>query len=136
MYTARMSKFADLAAATGGDPDKFLAAIDLIERTGADSFMIRFCDEEEPVIWSAMATWPEMYGNPEHWDVCSGVTPWQALFRLCEAAIDGGSCKHCKRPTAVDDKPADPVLMITEEHVCWYRYDPELRTFRRQCEGK
>jgi hypothetical protein len=25
--------------------------------------------------------------------------------------------------------------MPAEQAICWYRYDPELHTFRRACEG-
>jgi hypothetical protein len=64
------------------------------------------------------------------------MTPWRATFRLAEAVLDGGHCRHCHKMTAVDDKPADDLLAATGEIVCFYRYDPELRTFRRSCEGK
>lgn len=130
---------------TAPDDPRFAAAVALIGRSGADTFEIRYCDEEEPTVWMAVAHWPERdvgEGSehvvgimPEHYDAAGGMTPWRAVFRLCEACMDGGTCRHCGRMTAVDDKPADEILRATEDAVCWYRYDPELDTFRRQCEG-
>ena len=116
---------------------KFAAAVDLLRRTGTDQFQIRYCEEEDPLVWIAAAHWPEMPAHqmPEHWDMGAGPTPWRALFRLCESSMDGGTCQHCERPTAVDDMPPDDMLTMTESFMCWYRYDPELKTFRRACEG-
>jgi hypothetical protein len=64
------------------------------------------------------------------------MTPWRALFRLCEAVMDGGKCAHCGKPTSVDDKPASDMLEQLTAVVCFYRFDPELSTFRRSCEGQ
>ena len=113
------------------------AAIDLLGRTLADTFQIRYCDEEEPTVWIAVAHWPNRpdVGIPEHYEAAGGMSPWQALLRLCEAVIDGGTCRHCDRPTMIDDKPPDDPLLALEALVCAYRYDPELKTFRRSCEG-
>ena len=139
----------------GPDGDKrFVAAVDMVRRSGADSIELRYCDghdepadDDEPVtvVWMAIAHWPERVTDaasavpgaimPEHFDACAGMTPWRAIFRLCEASMDGGVCLHCGRPTAIDDKPADEFLAATEDFVCWYRFDPELATFRRMCEG-
>lgn len=116
--------------------DKFKAAIEMLGRTGSDEFQIRYCEEEEPTIWMAAAHWPYQEGLvPEHWDAAGGMTPWSALLRLMEATMDGGTCTHCHRPTSVDDKPTDAILGATEAFICWYRFDPELKTFRRSCEG-
>jgi hypothetical protein len=121
------------------------AATQLIGRTGADGFEIRVVEpdpgEEGPIVWVASAHWPERSDEagqllmPDHWDACGGMTPWRAVLRLCEACIDGGTCRHCGRPTGVDDQPADELSVETEPFMCWYRYDPELKTFRRHCEG-
>jgi hypothetical protein len=133
------------------DP-RIAAAVALIGRTGADNFEIRFCDGHDddvgkpPVIWLAIAHWPAMElessegtrdHRPEHFEAAGGLTPWLAVFRLCETTMDGGTCRHCGRPTLVDDKPADAMLRQFESaaDVCAYRYDPELDTFRRACEG-
>lgn len=106
------------------DP-RFPAAVDLLGRTGAREFQIRFCEEEDPTVWMALAKW----GN--HWEATGGMTPEQALFRLCEAVMDGGQCRHCRRPTAFMSD-FDP--MPGEEFICYYKWDPELKTFRRGCE--
>jgi hypothetical protein len=119
------------------DDTRFAAAVALIGRTGADEFQIRYCEEEAPTVWIAVAHWPKMTdpATPEHYDAAGGLSPWRAVLRLCEATMDGGTCRHCHRPTGVDDRPADELLRATEEIICWYRYDPELDTFRRSCEG-
>lgn len=121
-----------------GDP-RFAAAVEMLGRTGADSFQIRYCEEEEPVAWIAVAHWPLIdkpdVSVPEHFEVTAGLTPWRAVFRLCEAVMDGGTCRHCHKPTMVDDKPPDDLLSVFEANVCSYRFDPEMSTFRRSCEG-
>jgi hypothetical protein len=132
------------------DDPRFAAAVELIGRTGADHFEIRYCDGHDedagkpPVIWIALAHWPAMElessegsrdHRPEHFEAAGGLSPWRAVFRLCEATIDGGTCQHCHRPTTVDDKPADGALLALEAAFCAYRFDPELKTFRRACEG-
>ena len=109
--------------------DKFVAVVDLLGRTGASEFQIRYCDEENPVVWIASGRWGKT------WQATGALTPWLAVFRLAEATMDGGHCTHCDRMTAVDDKPADAQLDAMSEIVCFYRYDPELKTFRRSCEG-
>jgi hypothetical protein len=115
---------------------KFTAALDLLGRTGVDEFTIRFCEEEEPTVWMAVAHWPERPGLViDHSDATGALTPWLAVLRLCEAAVDGGTCIHCHKPTGIDDKPADELDKVTEAFICWYRYDPEMKTFRRSCEG-
>ena len=108
----------------------------MVRRSGADSIELRYCDghdepadDDEPVtvVWMAIAHWPERVTDaasavpgaimPEHFDACAGMTPWRAIFRLCEASMDGGVCLHCGRPTAIDDKPADEFLAATEDFV-------------------
>jgi hypothetical protein len=114
----------------GIQEDKFVAVVQLLERTGAAEFQIRYCEEESPVVWIACARWDD------RWEGAGGMTPWSAVWRLAEAVLDGGHCTHCNRMTSVDDKPADMLLDTMNELVCFYRYDPELKTFRRSCEGK
>lgn len=134
------SEFDDFA---GADEGKLTAAVDMIGRLGGREFQLRFDDRDvddgTPVVWMALARWDRLLGEevPENarWQATGGTTPWQAIFRLLEAVMDGGRCTHCHKPTAVDERPADALIGITEAMVCWYRYDPELRTFRRQCEG-
>jgi hypothetical protein len=123
---------------TPEDDPRFTAAVALLGRTGADTFQIRYCEEEDPTVWMAIAHWPAgetRDQRPAHYEAAGGMTPWRALFRLCEATMDGGTCRHCHRPTVVDDGPAIGALVALEEAFCAYRYDPELATFRRSCEG-
>jgi hypothetical protein len=108
---------------------KFAALIDLLGRTGAEEFQVRYCEEEMPIVWIACARWGDI------WQAAGALHPYQAMLRLAESIMDGGKCQHCKRPTAVDDKPPDPLLRLTDQAICWYRFDPELGTFRRACEG-
>jgi hypothetical protein len=115
------------------DP-RIVAAVDLLGRTGVHEVTIRYCDEEDPTVWMVLGTWKR--GQRDHTDVCAGMTPWRAMLRLCEAVMDGGRCTHCGRPTMVDEAPAGPLGVGLDAVVCTYRYDPELRTFRRGCEGR
>lgn len=105
--------------------DRFLAAVDLIRRTGADQFQIRYCEEESPVIWIAGGQWGDK------WVFGAALEPLEAIFRLCESAVDGGTCIHCGKLTGF---VITPEQMPASKLVCWYQYDPELKTFRRACE--
>jgi hypothetical protein len=107
------------------DDPRLMAAIDLIGRTGADQFQIRYSDDSKPVVWMALANWRGT------WEVGASTSPVQAVFRLCDQVIDGGQCTHCHKPTGfVPEVYGMPV----PEYVCWYQFDPELATFRRGCE--
>jgi len=107
------------------DP-RLVAAVDLIGRTGATEFQIRYCEEDKPVIWMAAARWKDI------WEVGASINPLIAVFRLCDQVIDGGTCQYCHRPTGFEP---DILPMPLAEHVCWYQWDPELKTFRRGCAG-
>ena len=61
------------------------------------------------------------------------MTPLRAVLRLLDLVIDGGSCTHCGRQTFVSDDFTQS--MPLDRLVCWYVYDPEVKTFRRSCEG-
>jgi hypothetical protein len=112
------------------DGGQFAAVVEMIGRMGGNEFQIRYCDEENPTVWIACARWGKV------WQATGGMDPWRAAFRLLESVMDGGECTHCGKPTAVDEHPpADDLISATESMICWYRFDPELRTFRRQCEG-
>ena len=107
------------------------AAFDLVERTGALSTQIRYSDDERPTVWIALAEY--MRADAPAWKLGAGLTPVAAAMALLDDVIDGGTCQHCQRPTGVT---ADHVgAMPLDELVCWYRFDPELATFRRSCEG-
>lgn len=107
------------------DDPRLPAAVDLIGRTGAQQFQVRYCEEEAPVVWMALARWHGV------WEVGSAMGPLEAIFRLCDQVIDGGTCTHCHKPTGFTPD-FDP--MPGPEFVCWYQWDPELATFRRSCE--
>lgn len=123
--------------------DRMMACIDLVGRTGAQDFQLRFSDDEKPVVWIAVAGFKRSgaarSGNPAKraerlgYQVGAGITPDIAAFRLLEQLVDGGRCTHCQRPTGVDDDWAGEQPL--DELVCWYVYDPELKKFRRGCEG-
>lgn len=106
------------------DP-KFVAAVKLLERTGADEFQIRYCEEEKPVVWMAIARWGS------RWETSAAMNPFTAVFRLCDQVIDGGTCQYCNRPTGFDSD-TDPMPM--DVFVCWYQWDPQTKEFRRGCD--
>lgn len=109
------------------DP-RIVAAIKLLARTGAESFQLRYHDDEEPMLWLAYAKWP-------HGEEATGATtPLLAVMRLAEQVIDGGRCAHCGKPSGLTDDWA--ATLPLPEHICWWQFDPELKTFRRACEGE
>jgi hypothetical protein len=118
------------------DP-RAMAGVDMLRRTGAQSFQLRYSDDEEPVVWVAVAAYSAV--NPltgkqaEHYECAGALNPTAAIMRLCEQLIDGGTCQHCGRPTIfnTDSQPGDLLNAVG----CVYAYDPELKTFRRDCEG-
>ena len=103
------------------------AAVALLGRTGAQEFQLRFSPEDdEPITWTALARWGKT------WECAASMDPLKAVFRLCDEVIDGGQCTHCKKSTGfVPD--LDP--MPLQQFICWYQWDPELKTFRRGCDG-
>jgi hypothetical protein len=112
------------------DPEdpKLLAVFDLIRRTGAKQIQIRYSDDEQPVVWFGVAVYDDT-----HWETASAHEPLRAMLRLAEQLVDGGMCTHCKRPTGLEPDSLD--TMPVNEMICWYQFDPELKTFRRGCEG-
>lgn len=112
------------------DDDRFKAAVDLVGRTGAKSFQMRYCEEVPPTIWMAVGEW--IRNDKSVYDVGAHTNPMIALFRLLDNVIDGGICQHCGRPTGFEES-IDP--MPLNELVCWYQWDPERKKFRRGCEG-
>jgi hypothetical protein len=106
--------------------DVFKAAIDFIRRTGATQIQIRYSDDEQPVIWFVVA----MFGD--RFQVAASSTPQEAILHLCEDLTDGGICAHCHRRAGFEPKLL--VRMPFDDVICWYQYDPELKTFRRGCE--
>lgn len=106
----------------------FLAGVEMIRRSGAIEFQIRHQDDEDPTVWIAIAhiKHPEADG----WEAAAALHPTAAVLRLCAELVDGGKCVHCGRPTGFTE---DFDGMPSEATICWYAYDPELRTFRRGC---
>jgi len=106
------------------DDARLTGAVDLLRRTGAAEFQIRYCEEEQPVVWIAAARWRK------HWQAAAAMVPLQAVFRLCDEVIDGGTCQHCKRPTGFEPS-MDP--MPLDKLVCWYQWDASNKVFARGC---
>lgn len=106
---------------------RFQATVDVIRRTGAKSFEIRYSDDSEPTVWMAIAGYPEA-----RWEAAGGMDPLTAVWRLAELLLDGGQCKHCGRPSGISEnwKGTMPLGGL----ICWYIYDPETKKFRRSCE--
>lgn len=121
---------------------RFMAAVDVVRRTGASEIQIRYQDDEQPTVWVACAKHfqvggvPVVEGTPGAalaWEAAGGMSPYRAVYRLAESLIDGGYCAHCKRGSGIADELGD---MPLSEAICWYQWDPELETFRRSCEGE
>jgi hypothetical protein len=120
--------------------DVFLAAVDLVRRTGSRQFQLRWQDDEKPTVWVAVAGYnvgddgrPISEGGKRAWKVAAALSPLDAALCLCEETVDGAQCVHCKRPSGFD--PDGFETMPLNDIVCWYQYDPELKTMRRGCEG-
>jgi hypothetical protein len=103
------------------------AGIALIGRTGAQVFQLRYSDDEEPTIWMAVSQ------HGDHYETAAAMDPVRAVLRLAEALIDGGTCTHCGRPAGLEPDHSED--MPLDNLFCWYQYDPELKTYRRGCEG-
>lgn len=122
------------------DPDRdptmdprFLAAYDLLGRSGATKVELRYQDDEQPTIWISVGYW-NFNGQTRH-ETAAALSPVKATLRLLERVIDGGMCVHCNKPTAVDIDLTPDLHPMLPDTFCWYQYDPELKTFRRSCEG-
>jgi hypothetical protein len=107
---------------------KMVAAIEYVRRTGSKSFQLRYQDDEQPVVWMAVATYSD--GRCE---VAAALNPLRAVLRLCEALGDGATCTHCGRASGFEPDSLESMPM--DSLVCWYQWDPELGKFRRGCEG-
>ena len=106
------------------------AAVDMIERTGAAEYRHDSLTFDDKIVWIATVAYPD-----GRWDSAASPAPYRSALRLAEQLVDGGTCVHCKRPTGLeerfDEPPAGPFNLV-----CWFQYDPELKKFRRGCEGR
>jgi hypothetical protein len=84
----------------------FIACTELIGRTGAASFQIRYSDDPEPVVWIAVASFDRDSGQVH--ETAAGMDPRTAAYRLCETVLDGGQCRHCARPCGVSEPARCP----------------------------
>jgi hypothetical protein len=101
-----------------------VAAVDLIHRTGATQFQIRYCDEAKPVVWVAAAR------HGPRWEAAGAMNPRGAVFRLCDLLVDGGQCQHCGRPAGFE--PSTDTMPLNSL-VCWYQFDPGTKKFAKGC---
>jgi hypothetical protein len=122
------------------DP-RLTACIDLARRCGAQSLQIRYSDDEQPVVWMAVASFrigddgfPRASGGTEGHEAAGALMPLDATFRLVEQLVDGSVCRHCQRPAGVTDD-WERQMPLSDVVVCWYVFDPETEKFRRSCEG-
>ncbi len=112
---------------------KLLALIHFLRGTGAKHVQLRYSDEQQPDIWIVVAK----FDGKNRYDI-DGVeveasfTPVRAALRLCERLVDGRKCRYCGKRIALE---MDSLAKLPFDHmICWYQYDPELKTIRRGCE--
>lgn len=115
---------------------RLVAGVEMIGRTGSTGFEMRWSggpDDDtcgDLVVWTAVATF-----SKDRAEAAASLDPVEAVMRLCEQLVDGGQCTHCRRPTSfLPDLDYDPSLL--EALTCVTAWDPELKTFRRGCEGE
>lgn len=111
------------------EEDVLAAAVDLIGRSGGQEFQVRYDEEQDPIVWVAVA---KLRGG--RWECAGGKTPAEAAVRLAEEIYDEGRCAHCGRVcgVTVDWTQDMPLAKI----ICWQVFDPEVKRFRRSCEGE
>ncbi len=130
-----------MTAASNAHTDHVIAVIDLLGRTGAKDFQIRYSDDQEPTVWIAVARYsvrsPGDAFPTRHYQAAGGLTPDAAAYALLEQVLDGGMCVHCGRQTAVERQWDDAEFLaeLSAVGVCVYAYDPETKRYRRSCEG-
>lgn len=110
------------------DP-KVVAGFQLIERTGARSTSLRYSDDEEPVVWMAIAEYER--GGRSRYECAASVNPVEAVNRLCAQLINGGKCTHCNRTTVFERSTG---VLGNPSGVCWYRWHPATQRYRRDCD--
>jgi hypothetical protein len=109
------------------------AAVDLLARTGATEVTLRNLEAGDgwPALWLVRGMWPA------GWALAADLEPVYALERLCEAAVDGGTCTGCGRPSGVIAGSLGRVGVPEAAGVCWYRFDADSDPPRylRGCES-
>lgn len=138
MVTARNGRLMPPKLPPSLDDPRFMAAVDLLGRTGSKTFEMRFSEPEEmsnrvgkgPVVWMAIGEW--VRDGKVVYEVGAHTNPLVALFRLLDTVVDGGMCTYCGKPTGFSE---DADVMPLDEMFCWYQWDPERKKFRRGCEG-
>lgn len=119
--------------------ERFTAAIKFLERLGAREFQMRFDDEQRPIVWVAISGYSIINGKPAtrgkinaHQTGC-GMDPLTAMFNLMTNSLNfRGLCNHCGRNTMFDESFGEVPMA---DVYCWYQWDPELKLYRRGCEG-
>lgn len=121
--------------------------VDLIQRTGASSFQMRYQDDEEPVVWTAVAVYPKKSAIPsveaagkslrtKHLAETAGaLDPIMAAWRLAAILVDGGQCVHCRKATMLCESWERPPSREEKRLFCWFVYDPELGRYDQTCGG-
>jgi hypothetical protein len=121
--------------------ERMTEAISLLRRVGARDFELRYSEPESdgsPLVWIAIVGMSIRDGRPRgtgkinHHEMAAHLRPDGAVFALCADLVDGGTCTHCHRTAGFD---VGFGAMPLDALVCWYQWDPELKTFRRGCEG-
>lgn len=116
-----------------GITDLALACIDMIGHTGAADTDIRYQDDQQPVVWMAVAHWKSTETG-DIYQVGAGFNVERALVKLLKETVDGGQCTHCGRPTGFD--PDRPLYTDMGDGglICWYFYNPQTRKIQGGCQ--
>lgn len=118
------------------DP-RFLPAVDVVKRTGAREFQMRWSDDEHPTVWIATAGYSSIDGTPRStgkinaWKIGAGLDPLRALFALCDSVVDGATCAHCGRPAGFIAATQET---IGDRVICWWLWDAETNRYVQQCQ--
>lgn len=114
--------------------ERIVAGTEMLGHLGSSSFEMRYSEPElknSPTVWIAIAHF-DNFAAPPPPQVAAGLAPLHALEKLLENLIDGGTCQHCGKPTLFYKEHTE---MTEIALFCAYVYDPELKKYRRGCEG-
>lgn len=116
------------------DADFIKACAAMLGRMAVREMRVGFTPPEDgqPIVWYCVA----FFTSHDRWEAEAGMEPELAMYRLLELVMDGGKCAHCERPSGVIRDRQAAEMIDGGAFVCWYAYDPELKTFRRECEGR